>query len=106
MLAYFTIIPAILFLVIEPYNKDKFIRFHSFQSIFFHVATIGVWIIFFVLGAVLGMIPIVGAIIDVLLWVALSLGLLAVWAFMVYKAYNNERFMLPLIGALAEKQVG
>ncbi len=35
MLAYVTIIPAIIFLVTEPYNKSRFVRFHSFQSIFF-----------------------------------------------------------------------
>ncbi len=40
MLAYVTIIPAIIFLVLEPYNKNRFIRFHSFQSIFFCVALI------------------------------------------------------------------
>jgi hypothetical protein len=37
-LAYVTIIPAILFLVLEPHNKNRFIRFHSFQCIFFAVA--------------------------------------------------------------------
>ena len=44
MLAYVTIIPAIIFLVMEPYNKSRFVRFHSFQNIFFCVAWIGVWI--------------------------------------------------------------
>ena len=34
MLAYFTIIPAIVFLLIEPYNKNHFVRFHSFQCLF------------------------------------------------------------------------
>ena len=32
-LAYVTIIPAIVFLVLEPYNRKRFIRFHAFQSI-------------------------------------------------------------------------
>jgi len=35
MVAYITIIPAIIFLVMEPYNKNKFVRFHAFQSLFF-----------------------------------------------------------------------
>src|ERR1035438_2692474 len=34
MLAYFTIIPAILFLVIEPFNRNRFVRFHAFQCLF------------------------------------------------------------------------
>src|ERR1700674_1438243 len=35
MLAYVTIIPAIIFLVMEPYNKNRFIRFHAWQCLFF-----------------------------------------------------------------------
>ena len=37
-LAYFTIIPAIVFLLIEPYNRRRFVRYHAFHSIFFSVA--------------------------------------------------------------------
>ena len=29
LLAYLTIIPAIIFLVIEPFNKNRFVRFHE-----------------------------------------------------------------------------
>jgi uncharacterized membrane protein len=32
------------------------------------------------------------------------LGCLALWLFLMYKAYNNQKFMLPIIGPLAEKQ--
>ena len=44
MLAYFTFIPALIFIVIEPYNKNRFVRFHSFQSLFFHLAWFVIWI--------------------------------------------------------------
>ena len=40
MLAYITIIPSIVFLVIEPYNRNRFVRFHCFQNLFFFVAVI------------------------------------------------------------------
>jgi len=30
--------------------------------------------------------------------------MLGLWLFMMYKAYNNEKFVLPIIGPLAEKQ--
>ena len=33
-LAYLTVIPAIIFLIVEPYNKNSFVRFHSWQCIF------------------------------------------------------------------------
>lgn len=34
-LAYVTIIPAIVFLVLEPFNRKRFVRFHAFQCLFF-----------------------------------------------------------------------
>ena len=50
MLCYITIIPAIIFLVMEPYNKSRFVRFHAFQMIFFSVAMIAIWIGLTVIG--------------------------------------------------------
>ena len=32
-LAYVTLVPAIIFLIIEPYKNIKFVRFHAFQMI-------------------------------------------------------------------------
>src|ERR1700728_4855114 len=52
MLAYVTIIPAIIFLVVEPYNKSRFIRFHSFQSIFFCVAIFAIQVVLSVMTVV------------------------------------------------------
>ena len=50
MLAYVTIIPAIVFLLVAPYNRSKFIRFHSFQCIFVTVAWIALGIALSILG--------------------------------------------------------
>ena len=33
----YLLITAILFLIIEPYKNNRFIRFHSFQALFFAV---------------------------------------------------------------------
>ncbi len=104
MLAYFTIIPAIIFLVLEPYNKDRYVRFHAFQSLFFQVAWIVVWIGMIILGMILGMIPVMGLIIHLLLDLALFLGGFVVWLILVIKAYGNQEFHLPVIGNMAEEQ--
>src|SRR5690242_13770261 len=43
-------ITGIIFLVIEPYKNDRFVRFHAFQSIFFSIAYIvisAVWGVIF-----------------------------------------------------------
>ena len=39
-IAYLTFIPAIIFLIVAPYNKNSYVRFHSWQSIFLGVAAI------------------------------------------------------------------
>jgi len=99
MLAYVTIIPAIIFLVMEPYNKNKFIRFHSFQCIF-------VGIVFFVLGvglSILSVIPFLG-LITVPLGVLLLIGGLVLWLILLLKANQGQMFKLPVIGDMAEKQ--
>src|SRR5438128_1115384 len=82
-------ITGILFLVLEPYNRNRTIRFHAFQSIFLSgVLFLLHWVIFFVAMASYG----IGFILSPLLWL-LSLGL---WLFMMYKAYNNEMVSLPV----------
>jgi len=95
-LAYFTIIPPILFLVMEPYNKNSFIRFHSFQCLFFAAAAFVVNIV----STIFGMIPFIGWMIALFV----PLGLVLVWALVAFKAFSGERFKLPVIGDLAEKQ--
>jgi len=104
MLAYVTIIPAILFLVIEPYNKSRFVRFHAFQNIFLHVAGLVLWIALFIVSAVLAFIPILGHLVAFLLWMCLSLGLLVVWIMLLIKANQGQMWKLPMIGEMAEKQ--
>jgi uncharacterized membrane protein len=103
-LAYVTIIPAIIFLVMEPYNKDKFIRFHAFQCLFFAAAMFVVWIVMMIVGFVLAFVPVLGWILDVVLWLTLLFGSLGLVIFLIYKAYNGEKFMVPVIGKLAEQQ--
>jgi uncharacterized membrane protein len=99
MLAYVTIVPAIIFLVVAPYNRNKFVRFHSFQCIFLSVAWIALWI---ALGFV-GMIPVLGWA-TILIWPLLGIGGLILWIILLLKANQGQMFKLPVIGDLAEKQ--
>jgi uncharacterized membrane protein len=95
---------GLIFLLIEPYKNEKTVRFHAFQSIFFSVALIGVWIVLVILGIVLSVIHL--SILLVPLWLVLGLAIFAAWIFLMFKAYSNETFKLPIIGELAAKQAG
>jgi uncharacterized membrane protein len=99
MLAYVTIIPAIIFLVMEPYNKSRFVRFHSFQSLFFCVALIVLQIGLSILSVVPFM-----AIITIPLHLLIGIGALVIWIILLLKANQGQMYKLPVIGDLAEKQ--
>jgi uncharacterized membrane protein len=98
------VLTGILFLVIEPYNRNRVIRFHAFQSIFAWIAAIVIGMVLSTVSYVFVAVPFIGWLVYILLWTAFSLGVLALWLFLMYKAYNKERFVLPVIGAWAEKQ--
>ena len=103
-LAYFTIIPAILFLLIEPYNKNRFVRFHSFQSLGVSLVALIVGALLRVVGFVVFFIPMLG---PLLVWLVSGIVLLAffaVWAVLVVKALQGEMFKLPVVGGFAERQ--
>ena len=104
MLAYITIIPAIVFLVMEPYNRNRFVRFHSWQNIFLHAAWIVLWIALVIVSTVLAFIPILGHLVALLLWMVLALGGVVIWIILFMKANGGQMYKLPFIGDLAEKQ--
>jgi uncharacterized membrane protein len=100
-LSYITIIPAILFLVMPPYNQSPYVRFHAWQSVFLNVVGVALYIVL----AILGRIPFFGLLVIPLMLV-LDLGLFILWLVAVLKAVNGQRFKIPIIGALAESQAG
>jgi len=101
--AYVTIIPAIFFVLVEPFKHNRFVRFHSFQSIFLAAATIVVAIAMRILYSVLALIPGFGYLLAWLTSAVVLLGWLILWLVLVVKALQGETFRLPWIGNLAEK---
>jgi uncharacterized membrane protein len=93
-LAYVTIIPAIIFLVVAPYNQKPLIRFHAWQSIFLNIALFAV--------SFINVIPFLGQIIFLVGFLILFVA----WVIVLMKALKGERYKLPFIGDLAEKQAG
>ncbi len=97
------LVTGIIFLVLAPYNQNSTIRFHAFQSIFANVAWIILWIgigviqsampfgVHFMIGMISGAVSLVG-----------FLG----WLFLMWKAYQGENFILPVVGPIAQQQAG
>jgi uncharacterized membrane protein len=100
------IITGIIFLVLEPYKHDRFVRFHAMQSIFYSVACIVFAIAWNIVWSVLGDISGFLFLIMIPIRLAISLGLFLFWLFLMYQAYNQREYRIPFIGQLAAKQAG
>src|SRR3984957_11048421 len=100
-------ITGILFLVIDPFKADRFVRFHAFQSIFFNLAWIAFWIVWMIVGIMLGAISHgLFFIIQLPINLLVTVGGFCIWIYLMYQAYQGKTFQLPIIGALAASQAG
>ena len=92
------LVTGILFLVLAPYNQNKTIRFHAFQSIFLNVGWILFWMVFNIVFAALHMFS--------LLFLSPLIGLVffVLWIYMIISAYQGKTVVLPVIGPIAQKQ--
>ena len=101
-LAYFTFIPGLLFLVVEPYRSNSFVRFHSVQGLLFCLATVVMASVLRLLGLIFLWIPRVGPLFLVLIGTVSALAAFLVWMVLIVKALQGAMFQLPWIGALAQ----
>jgi uncharacterized membrane protein len=112
MLAYIPfcligVVCAILFgFILDPYKKDRFIRFHAWQSLAIHGAFLALWIGWVIVSFILTAVARSLALITFPLSMLLGLGALILMVFLMIKAYGNQTFKVPVIGDWAEKQSG
>jgi uncharacterized membrane protein len=100
-IAYLTFVPAILFLVLGPYKKNPYVRFHAWQSILLFVGAFGVSIM---LGFLLIFALLFSPLVHLVGWRVIELFWIAVWIVCVVNAAMGKRFKLPVFGELAEQQ--
>jgi uncharacterized membrane protein len=96
------ILTGILFLVLAPYNQNPRVKFHAWQSILFNVAWIAFWILLSIVTGMLHFFALLLLPIEALI----GLGGFFLWLFLMWKAYNNELFEIPIIGPFARQQAG
>jgi len=103
-LAYFTFIPAIVFLVLEPYKTNRFVRFHSIQCLLLWGAGIVLAIALKLAGLLLFIIPVLGPLLVVLVSMVAGLAAVVIWLVLVVKAFQGHSFKLPLLGDFAAQR--
>ena len=86
---------GLIFILLE--KENDFVRFHAMQSI----VAFGVLTVAGIALVVLGYIPYIGILFDILGWLLLVLGL-AIWILLMFKASQGERYRLPWAGDFAQ----
>jgi len=110
MLSYFTFIPAVIFLLMKPYNQNSFVRFHALQSLFFSAAFFVLTICIYVLAYFTAgffpnpfMFPVFFYFFSAVLGI-FSLLCFSLWLVCLVKAFRNDKIKLPVVGDMAEYQ--
>lgn len=84
-------------IVFYSISKDSYVKFHAMQSIL-------LWVVMAILWAVIFGISFVFFYLSFITWI-IYMGMTAVWIIMMIKAYQGEKYKLPIIGDMAEKYV-
>ncbi len=86
-------ITGLIFFLVEKDNQ--FVRFHAMQSIVFFVAVMIVY-------TVVGLLPLI----NVILLPILGILTFIVWIILMIRAYQGQKYKLPVVGDLADKWAG
>lgn len=96
---------SIIFLLIEKENKD--VKFHAWQGTLFGAAIIALNILLNILGFLLGrMVDFLGAVILSFLLPVLWVAVFVLWVVLLVKAYQGERWKIPVLGDMAAQKAG
>lgn len=94
-------VTGLIFFLID---KRPFVRFHAIQSIGLSIALFAVYLVIGVLFTMLHFMSM--GFLALAIYPLLGLLILVLWIFMMYKAYQHEKFMLPIIGPIAANMAG
>lgn len=97
-------ITGIVFLLIEKENRD--VKFHAWQSLVFGLAYIAVVILLEILATIMGFLASVLGIIVGFFVPLVMLASFILWIVCMIKAYQGERWRIPIIGDFAARKAG
>jgi uncharacterized membrane protein len=100
-IAYITVFPAIAFLILVPYKKSPFVRFHAWQSIFLNFF---LYVVSYLLSIVLPMCRLNSLLAYVSVNWFLAIFWLVVWIFFSVSALRGKSYKMPILGRLAQRQ--
>ncbi len=96
-------VTGVIFLYLEPFNKDGFVRFHARQSIGFSIVWFAINV---VLGVFISLMPRSIGVMFALLQELINLALAVFWVFLMYQAYSGERYRIPELADIIDNVAG
>jgi uncharacterized membrane protein len=96
-------ITGIIFLVLE--KENRFVRFHAAQSITVSVLLVLVYTGLTILSVVLGVIPVIGWVIGLLLTFVVGVGSVILWLLLMFRAFQGREWRVPVAEVWARKIV-
>lgn len=97
----FAPISSLVFYLIE--KNSRYVRFHAAQSLVFGGALFVAWIVLSIASFVLALIPILGAIIAMVLSLALMAAGFVGWLILLIKAFTGSEWQMPVVAPYAHK---
>lgn len=95
---FLPIAASVLFLNLQPYSRDREIRFHAWQSVYFFAA----WVL---LHVAIGIMSLPFFLLHLpfyaLLWPLINFALGITWIYLLVQALSGKRVSLPIIGEMA-----
>ena len=102
-LAYFSVVPAIVLLLVPAIRRNRYVRFNAWQSVLFSVSAIVIGGLTRLAFAALSVFPFGGFLLAWLLAGLVSLAFVFLWIAITIKAALGDAFELPLTGRWSER---
>ena len=100
LLCYLPGVGWLIALVFFLIDKRPYVKFHAAQSL---VLGVGLVIFYFALGIFMAMLHVIHIFFfGLFLYPIIGMAVFLLLIFMMYKAYMNERYQLPIVGSIAE----
>ncbi|MFH0974056.1 MAG: DUF4870 domain-containing protein [Candidatus Micrarchaeota archaeon] len=96
------IVTGIIIYLME--KRNGYVRFHAMQSILLTVVLVVINVVLNIAGMMFGFLTLgFGVVLFKIIWALFGLAVFLLWLFLMWKAYSGEKYKLPLVGRMAEK---
>jgi len=91
--------------MVEPYKRNPNVKFHAFQGLFVSGFVLCLYIVLRILVSIMlsSFSAFMVDVVRIFMWIYAA-GPLALCAILSLKAFNNQKWVLPIVGPIAEKQ--